>query len=117
MDFSSLHTSNTRITTTLLLGAAALVLVFLMLPTSAKSFIGNQIRRPFVSRKLFSAANNTGTAYTDTGMPILPNDVVKYSQVPGKDKVFTADKIPRGLLKEHTTKAGKFLEPKPLFLP
>ena len=40
-------------------------------------------------------------------MPILPNDVVKYSQVPGKDRgVFKTDTIPKGLLKEHTTKAG-----------
>ena len=37
--------------------------------------------------------------------PTLPSDVVKYSQVP-KQGAFTADKIPKGLLKDHTTKAG-----------
>eukprot|EP00563_Minutocellus_polymorphus_P021487 CAMPEP_0197733832 /NCGR_PEP_ID=MMETSP1434-20131217/44109_1 /TAXON_ID=265543 /ORGANISM="Minutocellus polymorphus, Strain CCMP3303" /LENGTH=175 /DNA_ID=CAMNT_0043321227 /DNA_START=94 /DNA_END=621 /DNA_ORIENTATION=+ len=39
------------------------------------------------------------------GMPVLPSDVVKYSQVP-KDGFFVKDKIPRGLLKDHTTKKG-----------
>ena len=40
------------------------------------------------------------------GMPILPDDVMKYSQVPKQGKVFTSTTIPKGLLKEHTTKAG-----------
>jgi tellurite resistance-related uncharacterized protein len=39
-------------------------------------------------------------------MPILPNNVVKYSQVPSGSKYFTSDKIPKGLLKEHNTKSG-----------
>ena len=39
-------------------------------------------------------------------MPELPLDVVKYSQVPRSPKVFTADTIPRGLLKQHSTKKG-----------
>lgn len=47
----------------------------------------------------------TGSA-NDNGMPQLPKDVVKYSQVPKEGKVFTATTIPRGLLKEHTTKKG-----------
>lgn len=42
---------------------------------------------------------------TTMSMPTLPSNVVKYSQVP-KDKVFTADKIPKGLLKQHSTKKG-----------
>lgn len=37
-------------------------------------------------------------------MPILPSNVVKYTQVP-KTK-FTATTIPSGLLKSHTTKKG-----------
>ncbi len=39
------------------------------------------------------------------GMAILPSDVVKYSTVP-KDRFFTTDTIPTGLLKEHSTKEG-----------
>lgn len=39
------------------------------------------------------------------GMRQLPSDLVKYGQVPGKGS-FTNCNIPRGLLKEHTTKAG-----------
>ena len=39
-------------------------------------------------------------------MPELPVDVVKYSQVPKPPKVFTANTIPRGLLKQHSTKKG-----------
>ena len=38
-------------------------------------------------------------------MKSLPSDVVKYSQVP-KTGSFTSMKIPKGLLKEHTTKSG-----------
>eukprot|EP00977_Amphora_coffeiformis_P022882 scaffold11716_cov165-Amphora_coffeaeformis.AAC.5 len=38
--------------------------------------------------------------------PTLPANVVKYSQVPKEGTKFTADKIPKGLLKDHTTKAG-----------
>ena len=40
-----------------------------------------------------------------TMMKNLPDGVVKYSQVP-KTGCFTANTIPKGLLKEHTTKAG-----------
>ena len=40
-----------------------------------------------------------------SGMKALPAGVVKYSQVP-KGKIFTKETIPRGLLKEHNTKAG-----------
>ena len=38
-------------------------------------------------------------------MKALPSNVVKYSQVP-KIGTFTTNKIPKGLLREHTTKAG-----------
>lgn len=40
------------------------------------------------------------------GMPVLPPDVVQYSQVPGKGKFFTKTSVPKGLLKQHTTKKG-----------
>lgn len=49
---------------------------------------------------LFSTASSS-----EDDFPTLPSDVVKYSQVP-KQGTFTADKIPKGLLKDHTTKAG-----------
>jgi tellurite resistance-related uncharacterized protein len=39
-------------------------------------------------------------------MKELPKDAIQYSQVPKGDKRFTATTIPRGLLKEHNTKAG-----------
>ena len=39
------------------------------------------------------------------GMRQLPSEMVKYTQVPGKGR-FIKDTIPRGLLKEHTTKSG-----------
>lgn len=42
---------------------------------------------------------------TGAAMPKLPSDVVKYSQVP-KSGSFTATTIPKGLLKDHTTKKG-----------
>ena len=50
-------------------------------------------------------ATNLLAARDAEGMPVLPEDVVKYSTVP-KGKSFTATTIPSGLLKDHTTKAG-----------
>ena len=43
---------------------------------------------------------------SQVGRTPLPSNVVQYSQVPGKGKYFTATAIPKGLLKDHTTKAG-----------
>jgi len=65
-------------------------------------------RRPFFHRP---ASSRTGvgdgtTAYTAGGMPVLPDGVTKYSQVPKLGQYFTADNIPKGLLKLHNTKAG-----------
>eukprot|EP00566_Odontella_aurita_P027737 CAMPEP_0113543590 /NCGR_PEP_ID=MMETSP0015_2-20120614/10240_1 /TAXON_ID=2838 /ORGANISM="Odontella" /LENGTH=160 /DNA_ID=CAMNT_0000443761 /DNA_START=157 /DNA_END=639 /DNA_ORIENTATION=- /assembly_acc=CAM_ASM_000160 len=58
----------------------------------------------------FAARGSRGrlsmSASAPTGMPTLPAGVVKYSQVPAPPKTFTADKIPRGLLRQHNTKAG-----------
>mmetsp|Transcript_39453 Transcript_39453/g.95451 ORF Transcript_39453/g.95451 Transcript_39453/m.95451 type:complete len:158 (+) Transcript_39453:138-611(+) len=39
-------------------------------------------------------------------MPELPPEVGKYSQVPSADPYFTNDFIPKGLLKNHSTKDG-----------
>jgi tellurite resistance-related uncharacterized protein len=40
-------------------------------------------------------------------MPKLPKGVVKYSQIPkDRNKTFTLNTIPRGLLNRHTTKIG-----------
>jgi tellurite resistance-related uncharacterized protein len=51
-----------------------------------------------------------GTIRTNTlrldAMPEMPCDMVQYSKVPTKDPAFTATTIPKGLLKDHTTKAG-----------
>lgn len=45
------------------------------------------------------------TENTD-GMPILPSNVVQYSQVPKVPNVFTATTVPKGLLRQHSTKKG-----------
>jgi tellurite resistance-related uncharacterized protein len=68
------------------------------------------------STKTFSSSSDfhTRSASSDenrTSMPQLPHNVVKYSQVPNNnhekvEKVFTADTIPKGLLKQHSTKDG-----------
>lgn len=62
--------------------------------TSSKGIVGF----PFRSRSDINMSAD--------GMPKLPKDVVKYSQVPKQGKVFTSTTIPKGLLKEHTTKKG-----------
>jgi len=51
-------------------------------------------------------ASNAHDNDNDNGMPQLPENVVKYSQVPKVGKVFTATTIPKGLLNAHTTKKG-----------
>uniref|UniRef100_A0A7S4AIJ7 TehB/YeaR-like domain-containing protein n=1 Tax=Pseudo-nitzschia australis TaxID=44445 RepID=A0A7S4AIJ7_9STRA len=51
--------------------------------------------------------NNTTPADEDEdGMPILPANAVKYSQLPKQRSVFTASTTPRGLLNRHNTKVG-----------
>ena len=59
---------------------------------------------------LFVASSNDNSSEANkrqaNGMPILPSNVVKYSTVPTKDKFFTIDTIPAGLLNEHSTKEG-----------
>jgi tellurite resistance-related uncharacterized protein len=51
------------------------------------------------------AENESSVAYKADGMPILPEGLVKYSQAP-KTGAFTAQSVPIGLLKNHSTKAG-----------
>jgi tellurite resistance-related uncharacterized protein len=49
----------------------------------------------------------TPIAYEVSGMPILPSDVVQYAQIPKQhNKPFTATTVPKGLLKQHSTRAG-----------
>jgi tellurite resistance-related uncharacterized protein len=62
----------------------------------------------FASRGRTAATTMTGTTSPSQqpGMPVLPVDAVKYSQVPAKGSHFTAQKIPSGLLKQHSTKQG-----------
>mmetsp|Transcript_11654 Transcript_11654/g.17943 ORF Transcript_11654/g.17943 Transcript_11654/m.17943 type:complete len:116 (+) Transcript_11654:1245-1592(+) len=39
-------------------------------------------------------------------MPIMPDGMVNYSTVPANADAFTATTIPKGLLKDHSTKKG-----------
>jgi len=67
---------------------------------------------PSPSMSSFSSLSATNSDYGGdiTGkMPILPKEVIKYSQVPkGKEgnDFFTATTIPKGLLHKHSTKKG-----------
>jgi tellurite resistance-related uncharacterized protein len=75
--------------------------------TTTMSFVvksvASRMRRNTIHPLLIQ--KNGNTANDDGLMPILPNDVVKYSQVP-KEGSFTNTTIPKGLLNRHTTKAG-----------
>jgi tellurite resistance-related uncharacterized protein len=59
----------------------------------------HRLLQPFGLARLFSAVD---------GMPEMPKDMVQYSQLPSKKRNirFTATTIPKGLLKEHSTKQG-----------
>jgi tellurite resistance-related uncharacterized protein len=39
-------------------------------------------------------------------MPQIPPEAVQYAQLPAQGKCFTASTIPKGLLKQHSTKQG-----------
>lgn len=78
---------------------ALLVLVVML------SFAGARAGKPafaFLRRTMTMSSDRT---LSPKGMPVLPPNVVKYSQVP-RTGLFTTEKIPKGLLKEHTTKKG-----------
>jgi tellurite resistance-related uncharacterized protein len=67
----------------------------------------NGIPAAFASRGRTATITMTSASSSQQpGMPVLPADVVKYSQVPAKGSHFTAKKIPSGLLKQHSTKQG-----------
>jgi tellurite resistance-related uncharacterized protein len=75
--------------------------------TTALGDINTSPYRKRTSLFLASSDDNSsgGNERQANGMPILPSSVVKYSTVP-RDKYFTIDTIPAGLLKEHSTKEG-----------
>ena len=96
--------SNNKLVMVSVATAVVVVVFTVMFLPKASAFITTPARggRDGWLRKTFRFA--TATTEGD-GMPVLPKDVVKYSQVPREGK-FTADKIPKGLLKEHNTKKG-----------
>jgi len=56
---------------------------------------------------LFMKVNGMRSTFIKMKMASLPNNVVKYSQVPsGSRKSFTRTTIPKGLLRQHNTKEG-----------
>eukprot|EP00536_Pseudo-nitzschia_multiseries_P012198 jgi/Psemu1/308862/fgenesh1_kg.451_\ len=62
------------------------------------------------TRRLHSLLGRNERVDDDSGqsngpMPILPTNLVKYSQVPKEGAVFTETTIPKGLLNKHSTKA------------
>jgi len=68
-------------------------------------FVGSiGVSRAFVVKS--PAGSFSSSTRRAAGMASLPEDVVKYSQVPKAPKTFTASTIPKGLLKQHTTKKG-----------
>ena len=82
-----------------------LVTAYVMIQSSF-TFAFQTITPPMFRRMMIvGATTKTASTMEGASMKSLPDGVVKYSQVP-KGKVFTSTTIPRGLLKEHTTKAG-----------
>lgn len=93
--------------TTAAVMATAVCLLFL---PSVRAFIFNKPAAPITSCSRLSkeakANSNEECEHQTNGMPILPSNVVQYTQVPKVGKVFTATTIPSGLKKEHNTKRG-----------
>ena len=95
--------------------AAAVVattLCFLFLP-NVRAFVLNKpaprTRKPSITSRSRLSKDphiNEECERQPNGMPILPSNVVQYTQVPKSGKAFTATTIPSGLTKEHNTKKG-----------
>mmetsp|Transcript_32233 Transcript_32233/g.46979 ORF Transcript_32233/g.46979 Transcript_32233/m.46979 type:complete len:164 (+) Transcript_32233:91-582(+) len=80
--------------------ALAIILTFAMFSLATG-------HRPKFITSAFTTLRSKLTMSSSSGMPTLPSNVVKYSQVPADSKPpFTSTKIPRGLLKDHSTKEG-----------
>jgi tellurite resistance-related uncharacterized protein len=63
-------------------------------------------RAAFLQTGITSFGRSSHSLGMSSGMKELPKDVVRYSQVPKTGSFFTATTIPKGLLRDHTTKAG-----------
>ncbi|KAL7472552.1 hypothetical protein ACHAXS_012929 [Conticribra weissflogii] len=89
--------------------AATLAACCILLFPRVRAFVFYPSLRPlksFLPLKKATVFQCSSRNHQPDGMPILPSDVVKYSQVPKDGKEFTAQTIPSGLLKQHTTKKG-----------
>lgn len=91
---------NSPRTATALIAVVAITSIYLIQDVGA--FVPKGHSRKSYFGRLFGAADGRRS----DGMPILPDNVKKYSTVPNKAKYFTADKTPKGLLNKHTTKEG-----------
>ena len=64
------------------------------------------VSRAFLVARPPAARNVRSLQQHAAGMASLPEGVVKYSQVPKDPNKFTSSTIPKGLLKQHSTKKG-----------
>lgn len=85
--------------------AAAAMIMRHHLPSKSMTTAGT--RTAAVSRVVMMGISSTSSS-GGIKMPELPLAVEKYAQVPSgnKNKRFTATTIPKGLLKQHSTKSG-----------
>jgi hypothetical protein len=78
-------------------------------PTFQRRWNRHQTKPSSMTSSTTSTLSTDENQHESNGMPILPSDVVQYTQVPKVCTKFTATTIPSGLLKEHTTKKGTCL--------
>eukprot|EP01083_Nonionella_stella_P087798 244411_1 len=105
---------STFATTTAVVVTAA---CFVLLLPSVRAFIStHHTTRHNTQHKLSTEPNTSNDddqqqceeehRHRPNGMPILPSNVVQYTQVPKTPSKFTATTIPSGLKKQHNTKKG-----------
>jgi tellurite resistance-related uncharacterized protein len=58
------------------------------------------------SRAAHLASSVSASYISASYMPQIPPEAVQYAQLPAQGKSFTASTIPKGLLKQHSTKKG-----------
>jgi tellurite resistance-related uncharacterized protein len=97
---TNMEKKSITLTLSITIASAVLVpLIFLMIIPSTRAAFTKSAKGSFPFR-------GRSSLFTSAIMKELPQDVVQYSQVPKPGSFFTATTIPKGLLRDHTTRVG-----------
>lgn len=101
--------NNTNSSSSLTAATVLSMLLFVGSVCVSRAFVGVARPRHIATSTAGRVVTSSSRRHEDDGsggMAELPEAVVQYSQVPKAPKTFTATTIPKGLLKQHSTKRG-----------